>query len=65
MLQPLKYHAWKNDPELFSMWSQIAPLKEDSSKKCMQCHRSLPEFGYALEKLGSVACFHCGEMICE
>jgi TPR repeat protein len=65
MLQPLKYHAWKNDPELFSMWSQIAPLKEDSSKKCMQCHRSLPEFGYALEKLGGVACFHCGEMICE
>jgi TPR repeat protein len=64
-LQPLKYHAWQNDPELCNMWSQIAPLKENSNKNCTHCHRSLPEFGYAMEQLGSAACYHCGEMICE
>ena len=65
MLQPLKYQSWKNDPELCNSWAQVAPLKEDSNKKCVTCHRSLPEFGYTTEQIGVGACYHCGDVQCE
>ena len=55
MMQSLDYESWRDsEPELF--W-QIGPR----TKKCVNCSRAVPEFGYTC---GS-QCMKCGGTVCE